>query len=309
MKWFTNIIDIKEARSVVSVGNFDGLHKGHLKVVNQLVKRAKELDAVSVVFTFWPHPQEVLFPDKDIYYLSTFQEKILQFSKTGIDYLVLYPFDKKFSQLSYQQFIKQYLVDTLKMNFFVIGYDHHFGKDREGNLKKLQSYAKQYNFGVERVEEEVVVGEIASSTEIRNAIKRGEIQKANNLLGYIYSLSGKVKKGKGIGQKIDFPTLNIEVQTKKLLPQKAVYISLVSYKNKKYKAICNIGYNPTVNADKQLRLEVHVLDFEKDIYGEDVKISFLRKIREEKKFENLLALQEQIKKDKQICLQYFEQQK
>ena len=305
MEWLTNIDNLRIKRSVVSVGTFDGLHKGHLKVINKTIQRAKEIDAVSIVFTFWPHPQEILFPDKSVYYLNTFQEKIERFEKAGVDYLILFPFTKDFSQLSYQKFIKEYLVDTLKMEFFVIGYDHHFGKDRAGDFKKLLSYSKDYNFGVERIEQEIVTGEVASSTEIRNAINKGELSKANNLLGYYYSLSGKVKKGKGIGKTIKFPTLNIEIPPKKLIPKEAVYISLLLYKNKTYKAISNVGYNPTIDTDNQLSIEVYVLGFDKEIYEEEVKVSFLEKIREEKKFDSLLDLQNQLEKDKEACTQYF----
>ena len=309
MEWLTNIEDLKVERSVVSVGTFDGLHKGHLKVIGKTVQRAKEMKAVSIVFTFWPHPQEILFPDKSVYYLNTFQEKIERFEKAGIDYLILFPFTKDFSQLSYQKFIKEYLVDALKMKFFVIGYDHHFGKDRAGDFKKLLSYSKDYNFGVERIEQEIVTGEVASSTEIRNAINKGELSKANNLLGYFYFLSGKVKQGKGIGRTINSPTLNIELPVKKLIPKAAVYICLLQYNDKKYKAITNVGYNPTVDTNNELGIEVHILDFNEEIYGKEVKVYFLEKIREELRFDNLMDLQKQIEKDKVACIQYFKKQK
>ena len=309
MEWFNDIQDLEIQKSVVSVGTFDGLHQGHRIIIDKTVQKAREQDAYSVIFTFWPHPQEIILPEKKIYYLNTFQEKIDQFSKTGIDYLILFPFNHRFSQLPYQQFIKDYLVDQLKMKYFLVGYDHHFGKNREGYFDNLTKIAKQNNFEIEKVKRQTVQGSTASSTAIRNLLKEGDVQKANDLLTYAYYLSGKIKKGKGIGKTIHFPTANIEYSHNKLIPKNGVYIGTATYKDTDYKAICNIGFNPTINQDKELSVEVHILDFNQNIYNQDVTFTFLKRLRDEQKFDSIEILRQQIEKDKASCLSYFNNKK
>lgn len=305
MEVFTNIKNINIDRSAVCVGTFDGLHQGHKVVINKTIEQAKRLDAKSVVFTFWPHPQEIIKPDKPVYYLNTFQEKIDLFSETGIDYLVLFPFSKAFSNLSSMDFIKDYLIDQLKMNFFVIGYDHQFGKEREGKYEKMVDCAKSLNFGIERIEQQAISEEFVSSTKIRTCLKDGKIEIANQLLGYNYFTSGEVIKGRQIGSSIGFPTANVRIAPNKIMPKNGVYCIEAKIGDRSFFGVANIGYKPTVEKDRSLSLEVHLFDFYEDIYGQNVKIHFFKSIRSEIKFDNLDLLQKQIQQDKQTALDYF----
>lgn len=305
MKVFTDIKNINIDKSAVCVGTFDGLHQGHMVVINKTIEHAKSLNAKSVVFTFWPHPQEIIFPEKQIYYLNTFQEKIDLFSKAGIDYLVLYPFNKEFSNKSSKEFIKEFLVDELKMKFFVIGYDHQFGKEREGKYEKMISCAKELGFGIERIEQQAVSDEFISSTKIRNLIKLGDLELANQLLGYTYFTSGEVVKGRQIGSSIGFPTANIRIAPNKIMPKAGVYIVDVLVDGKKIKGIANVGFKPTVEQDKILSLEAHLFDFEDNIYKKNIKVFFYKRIRDEIKFDSIENLKTQIEKDQQIALKYF----
>ncbi len=305
MEVFTDIKNINIEKTAICVGTFDGLHQGHMAVINKTIEQAKRLNAKSLVFTFWPHPHEVIFPEKQIHYLNTFQEKIDLFSKTGIDYLVLYPFNKKFSNKSSKEFIKDFLVEKLSMKFFVIGYDHQFGKEREGKYEKMINCAEELNFGIERVEQQAVKDEFVSSTKIRNLIKDGELELANSLLGYTYFTSGDVVKGKQIGSSIGFPTANINIAPNKIIPKIGVYCVQIELDQKTYNGMANIGYNPTIDDHKTLNLEIHLFDFNENIYQQRLKVFFHKRIRDEKKFGSLDALKSQLKKDKQEAIKYF----
>jgi riboflavin kinase/FMN adenylyltransferase len=305
MEVFTDINNIQLKQSVICVGTFDGLHQGHKVVIDKTIAQAKKLNAKSLVFTFWPHPHEVIFPEKQVYYLNTFQEKIDLFSELGIDYLVLYPFNKEFANKTSKEFIKDFLVDKLKMKFFVIGYDHQFGKEREGKYEKMITCAKEHGFGIERVEQQAISEEFVSSTKIRKLIKGGEIELANSLLGYTYFTSGTVVKGKQIGAKIGFPTANLIIAPNKIIPQKGVYSVKVSVDKQNYIGMANIGFKPTINEDKELSLEVNLFNFEGNLYNKDIRISFYKKIRDEKKFGNLNELKSRLELDKEICIEYF----
>lgn len=298
-----NRVNIEE--SVVCVGTFDGLHLGHLEVINRTVENAKRLNMKSVVFTFWPHPQEVVSPDKAVYYLNTLEEKKELFAKSGIDYLVLYPFDKDFSQKSSRTFIKEFLIQKLKMKFFVIGYDHQFGKEREGKYERMLQWSEELDFGIERVSQKLLSDELLSSTRIRNLIKTGQFELANKLLSYTYFTSGEVIKGSQIGRSIGFPTANVQIPSNKLLPKPGVYIVEAFVGNELRNAVANIGFKPTVGQEKELGLEVHIFDFKEDIYTENIKVFFHRRIRDEKKFGELNALKDQIAKDILVAQDYF----
>ena len=305
MEVFTDIDSIQIEQSVICVGTFDGLHQGHKVVIDKTIAQAKKLNAKSLVFTFWPHPHEVIFPEKQVYYLNTFQEKIDLFSESGIDYLVLYPFNKEFANKTSKEFIKDFLVDKLKMKFFVIGYDHQFGKEREGKYEKMISCAKELDFGIERIEQQAISEEFVSSTKIRKLIKSGDIELANSLLGYTYFTSGTVVKGSQIGTEIGFPTANLIIPSNKIMPQNGVYSVKVTVDRQSYLGMANIGFKPTIKNDKELSLEVNLFDFNQDLYEKNIRISFYKKIRDEKKFNNLEELKNQLELDKKICIQYF----
>jgi len=305
MEVFTDIKNIKVDKSVICVGTFDGLHQGHKVIINKTIEHAKELNAKSIVFTFWPHPQEIITPERPVYYLNTFQEKIDLFSKSGIDYLILYPFDKSFANKTSREFIHGFLVKQLNMKFFIIGYDHQFGKKREGNYRKMQNCAQELNFGIERIEQQAVSDEFISSTKIRNLLKEGLLELANQLLGYTYFTSGEVIKGQQIGSKIGFPTANIQIAPNKIIPKIGVYIVNVLVNNKTYQGIANIGFNPTVENNKLLSLEVHLMNFDEDIYTQNIRVFFHKRIRDEIKFNSIDKLKHQIEKDKQNALSYF----
>ena len=305
MEVFTNINNINIEQSAICVGTFDGLHLGHRVVIDKTIAHAKKLGLKSLVFTFWPHPLEIIQPNKKVYYLNTFQEKIDLFSNLGIDYLVLFPFNKEFASKTSKAFIKDYLVDRLKMKFFVIGYDHQFGKEREGKYEKVINCAKELGFGIDRIEQQAVAEEFVSSTKIRDLLKNGNIELANALLGYTYSTSGEVEKGQQIGSKIGFPTANIKIAPNKTMPKTGVYSVKIEIDNKIFEGIANLGFKPTIKNHKDLSLEVHIFNFNKDIYSKLVKISFYKKIRDEIKFSNLESLKTQIEIDKEVSISYF----
>ena len=305
MEVFTDIENIDITKSAICVGTFDGLHKGHQTIINQTIKQAKRLNAKSIVFTFWPHPHEIIFPNKTVYYLNTFQEKIDLFSKSGIDYLILYPFDKTFANKTSKEFIDDFLIKRLKMKFFVIGYDHQFGKEREGKYETLKNVAQELDFGIERIEQQSANNVLISSTKIRSLIKEGELELANQLLGYTYFISGKVIRGQQIGSSIGFPTANIQIAQNKIMPQVGVYCIEAKINNKIRQGIANVGFKPTVEESRTLSLEVHFFDFHDNIYHQELSILFYKKIRDEQKFNSLSELKQQITKDKQIGLTFF----
>ena len=305
MEVFTNIDNINIEQSAICVGTFDGLHLGHKVVIDKTIAHAKDLGIKSLVFTFWPHPLEIIHSNKKIFYLNTFQEKIDLFSNLGIDYLVLFPFDKDFSTKTSKEFIKDFLVDKLNMKFFVIGYDHQFGKEREGKYEKVINCAKELNFGIERIEQQSVNEEFVSSTKIRDLIKEGELELANSLLGYTYFTSGEVEKGMRIGSKIGFPTANIKIASNKIMPKAGVYCVRIEIKDEIFDGIANLGYKPTIQEYKDLSLEVHIFNFNNNLYSKNIKISFYKKIRDEIKFNNLELLKSQIKIDKEVGINYF----
>ncbi len=297
------IIDINNfdvGNLVITVGTFDGLHKGHKSIINALKAKAKTLNSKSVVFTFWPHPRFVLGKTDNLELLNTIQEKAQLLNELGVDYLLTVNFTKEFSEQTSHEFVKNVLVNKLKIKHLVLGYDHHFGKNREGSFEKLAECAKEFNFTIEQVLAFNNCGENISSTKIRNALKIGDIEKANLFLGYNYFLSGKVVVGQALGRKIGFPTANLELENYKLIPSVGVYAVNIFHNNIKYLGMLNIGYKPTINSENKLSIEVNIFNFNKTIYGEIVKIEFLKKIRDEIKFNNIKELENKLVDDKNI---------
>ncbi len=297
MEVIRDLDNLNIQKSVVCVGNFDGLHRGHQEIVDRAITRAKQDQASSVVFSFWPHPQLVLNPDNRLEYLCTYEEKIALFKSTGIDQLVLFPFSREFAKIDSQSFITDYLIDKLKMDYFVIGYDHQYGKNREGNYEQLLKLSKEKGFGVERVEQKSFGGENISSTKIRDFLKNGKIQAANDLMAHPFFLIGKVEQGRQLGNRIGFPTANILYPPEKLVPKIGVYTVEVELNNERFSGIANLGYKPTISEESALTMEVHIFDFKRYIYGETIQVNLLDFLRAETKFDSIESLKQQIQKD------------
>lgn len=289
--------------AIVSQGTFDGVHLAHKKIIERLKQIASLKDGETVLITFEPHPRMVLFPDDHgLQLLSTLNEKIHLLEKAGIDHLIILPFTKEFSRQTSEQFIRTILVNKIKTNTLVIGYDHRFGKNREGSFEHLKESSSLYGFEVEEIPEQDIDDIAVSSTKIRNALLNNDIQTAQKYLGNSYSLEGKVVKGKQLGRTIGYPTANIEVENSfKLIPQDGVYAVWVWYNKARFGGMLNIGNNPTV-AGKGRSIEVNIFDFEKEIYTEMLKIEFVSKLRNEEKFNGLDALKAQLHLDKQNAL-------
>lgn len=305
MKVYHNINNFEAKNPVVTIGTFDGVHLGHQKVIARLKEFARKHDGESVIFTFHPHPRLVTAPNEgNLRLLTTIEEKKQLFEKSGIDHLIVYPFTKSFSELSYSSFVKNILVDKLKTRCLVVGYDHRFGKNREGSFEYLKECAKSYNFKIEKLDALLVDEVHVSSTRIRNALEDGDIKLANKFLGYRFTLHGTVVEGQRVGRKMGFPTANIEASDpNKLIPGYGVYAVEIILSEKKYSGMLNIGTRPTFNNNADNRsIEVHIFNFSGDIYNKEITLIFEAKIRDEKKFSGPEALVEQLKKDKETAL-------
>ncbi|MEA2041088.1 MAG: bifunctional riboflavin kinase/FAD synthetase [Bacteroidota bacterium] len=288
----------KFSHTVVTVGTFDGLHLGHKFIIDELLVQARTLRAESVVLTFWPHPGKVLSRSgRPIELLQTLDEKINIFKETGIDHLVVYPFTPEFASLSSCDFIEQILHPKLSAARLVVGYDHRFGKDRQGDINVLNSCTAPLGFSVVKAEVLTMEAVNISSTKIRKALKSGNLKKANHFLGYNYYLGGEVTDGNKIGRTLNYRTANIKVAEDKLLPKFGVYAVHVWVEEKKYFGMLNIGLRPTVTGDVQPTPEVHIFDFNKQLYGKYIKLSLVEYIRTEKRFANSTALRNQLIQD------------
>ena len=287
---------------MVSVGTFDGLHQGHRRILGTMKKMAKEIGGETLVFTFDPHPRSVLAPkDNNLRLLTTKSEKIELLKNAGIDHLVFFPFSKEFSSISFLDFVRNILIGKLNAAHLILGFDHHFGRGREGNFESLKQYASEMNLGITRVEALRYNTFKIGSTEIRKSITEGELETANNFLSYPYTLIGKVVYGKQLGRTIGFPTANVQPEPLKLIPGFGVYAVWVEYKNAIYKGMLNIGVKPTVDkVAGEPTIEVNILGFEGDLYGETIMISFIKKIRNEIRFNGLPQLVDQLKKDRDL---------
>lgn len=286
---------------MVTIGTFDGVHLGHQKVILRLQEFAKKHDGETVIFTFHTHPRVITSPNENnLRLLTTLDEKIKLFEKYGIDHLIIYTFDKSFSELSYSEFVEKLLVEKIGTHCLVVGYDHKFGKNREGGFDYLKKCAEKFKFEIERLDALLVEEDSVSSTKIRNALQNGEIEKANHYLGYQFTLNGTVVEGKQLGRKLGFPTANIETSDKnKIIPGYGVYAVKVKLNGADYNGMLNIGTRPTFNNNADNRsIEVNIFDFEGDIYGKEITLAFVGKIRDEQKFDNIEMLVNQLEKDK-----------
>ena len=293
--------------SIITIGTFDGVHKGHQKILKKLIKESSKLNLESIVLTFFPHPRIVLNPNSPLKLINTIDERSSLFENSGIDTLITHPFDKNFSELSPEEFVKNILVNKLNIKKILIGYDHRFGKNRTAGIKDLKKLGLKYNFNVIEISAEEQNNISISSTKIRNSIIEGNIRKANSFLGYDFSLKGKVIKGNKIGRTIGFPTANLEINEEyKLIPKNGVYLIYTKFEKQVFFGMMNIGVKPTLKFKKE-SIEVNLFDWEKDIYGEFIEVFFLDYIRDEKKFDSLIELTHQIKIDKKTCLKLIEE--
>ncbi len=288
--------------AVVTSGTFDGVHLGHRKILNRLIEVARQTEGESVVITFYPHPRSVISPDnKVINLLSTLDEKIELLERSGIQHLVIIPFTREFSELTSEEFIQKILIQTIGTKTLVIGFDHRFGKNREGSFEYLKAHKENYGFEIEEISRQDIENIGVSSSKIRKALQDGDIELADHFLGRSYSLSGVIVKGKQLGRTIGFPTANIQVrEVAKLIPTNGVYAVKVKYKNEEFKGMLNIGNRPTVDGTFQT-IEVNIFEFDREIYGENLTVEFIKKIRNEQKFNGLDELKAQIAKDKITC--------
>ena len=299
MKVHYGIDSLKEIKNpIITVGTFDGVHLGHQKIIERLKKLAKNSHGETVLLTFNPHPRKVLFNDQNLKLINTLEEKIIILEKFGLDHLVVHPFTKEFSKLSAREYVEELLVKKLNTNTLVIGYDHHFGYDRKGNIELLKKLQKEFNYQLE----EITVHEIdeikISSTKIRTAIENGKIKLVNEYSGNYYHFSGKIIKGNGIGKTINYPTANLELISKdKILPANGVYAIKCNIENIILSGVMNIGNRPTIDNSSKISIECHIFNWDKEIYNQTLQITVIEKIRSEIKFPNLDELKNQIVKD------------
>ena len=306
MKKYSSASTYKNDRqSVVTIGTFDGVHLGHKAILKRVVETAKDENLDSVVLTFFPHPRMVLQQSLDIKLINTIDERTALLAETGLNNLVIHPFTHAFSRLTALEYVRDILVNSLKAKKIIIGYDHRFGRNRTANIEDLKEFGKNYDFQVIEISAKELDDVAISSTKIRKALEAGDIETANNFLGYNFMISGEVVKGKAIGRTINYPTANLNLKEKyKLVPKNGVYIVQLKIKDKNHFGITSIGTNPTVGG-KEKTIETHILDFNEDIYGTEITIEFLKFIRDEAYFDSIEKLRLEIVKDENFAKQYL----
>ncbi len=299
MKVIHDITEFNPQKPIVlTQGTFDGVHIGHQKILKQVVEEAKSIGGESVLLTFYPHPRLVLYPDdNDLKLLTTIEEKVEIVEEIGIDYVIIMPFTKDLSRLRADEFVREILVNQLSVNKLIIGYDHRFGRNREGGLKEMIQISESFGFEVLEIPAQDIESSIVSSTKIRNALLAGNVTTAKSYLGSPYTLTGRVEGGIQKGTEIGYPTANVRVNSSfKLIPENGVYAVWVVIGGKKYGGMLNIGYNPTF-INKQWSIEVHIFEFSKNIYNQEITIEFVARTRDERKYENISDLIKQLELD------------
>lgn len=305
MKLFHSINDFHSTKkTILTLGTFDGVHIGHKKILERITENTENGKYESLVLTFFPHPRMVLQEKSEIKLLNTISEKTKLLEATGIENLVIHPFDESFSRLTAEEFVHSILVDQFHIQKIIIGHDHRFGRNRTANIDNLISFGIEYGFEVEQISAEEIQDVSVSSTKIRKALTDGNMELANDYLGYDYFLTGDVVKGKQLGRTIGFPTANIQIEEEyKLIPKNGVYVVKALIDNLEVFGMMNIGFNPTVSGQKQT-IEVNLFDFDADIYGKKIEVSLLQYLREEQKFGSIDLLKAQLNQDKQNALAF-----
>jgi|TARA_B110000967_G_C18829239_1_gene533122 riboflavin kinase/FMN adenylyltransferase len=292
--------------SIITIGTFDGVHIGHKKIINQLTSTSSKEQLTSILLSFFPHPKMVLQNDRELKLINTITEKEELLNNLDLDYLIIKEFTKEFSRLSALEFVRDILVNKLNAKHIIIGYDHHFGRNRTANIEQLKEFGLLYDFKVTEILAQDINDIAISSTKIRKALINGEIQLANKFLGYDYFFNGNIVHGNSIGKTISFPTANIEVhESYKLVPKNGVYIVKTIIDKKLIFGMMNIGVNPTFDGTKQ-SIEIHFLNFNKNIYNQNLTIYMISRIRDEKKFNSVEDLKTQLELDKVSTLSYIE---
>ncbi|WP_438978205.1 bifunctional riboflavin kinase/FAD synthetase [Polaribacter sp.] len=306
MQTVNNVFNFtSQEKTFVTIGTFDGVHFGHQKIIEKLVLEAKKEGKKSVVLTFFPHPRMVLQKEASIELINTIEERAKLLEKTGLDYLIIHPFSKEFSRTTALEFVRDFLVNQLNISKLIIGYDHHFGKNREGNIKQLTEYSQLYDFTVEEIPAQDIDDVSVSSTKIRRALHAGNLKTANNYLGYNFMINGVVVNGKQLGGKIGYPTANIDVkESYKLIPKTGVYVVKSEIDNETIYGMMNIGNRPTVDGKHQT-IEVHFFDFNKDLYHQSLTVELIYFLRDEHKFDSIDSLIHQLKIDENTTRNYI----
>ena len=291
-----------KTKTTVTVGTFDGVHRGHQKIIAKLVEAAKKNGSAPTLLTFDPHPRKVVQPNTSVELIQTLEERAKTLADLGLEYMVVHPFTKAFSQLGAAEYVKEFLVDLLNIDQIIIGHNHRFGKNRTANVEDLQHYGEIYGFKVMQISAKEIDSISVSSTKIRAALAEGDVVTAHTFLGHPFTLSGTVIAGEQRGRTIGFPTANIDVNhPDKIIPKNGVYAVRVHLQNKERLGMMNIGTNPTVNGEKR-SIEVHIFDWSTSIYDQPIQVSLIERIRDELKFDSLEALQKQLEKDKEVIL-------
>ena len=306
MQTVNNVFNFtSQEKTFVTIGTFDGVHFGHQKIIEKLVLEAKKEGKKSVVLTFFPHPRMVLQKEASIELINTIEERAKLLEKTGLDYLIIHTFSKEFSRTTALEFVRDFLVNQLNISKLIIGYDHHFGKNREGNIKQLTEYSQLYDFTVEEIPAQDIDDVSVSSTKIRRALHAGNLKTANNYLGYNFMINGVVVNGKQLGGKIGYPTANIDVkESYKLIPKTGVYVVKSEIDNETIYGMMNIGNRPTVDGKHQT-IEVHFFDFNKDLYHQSLTVELIYFLRDEHKFDSIDSLIHQLKIDENTARNYI----
>lgn len=307
LKIYQSLNEFKPSKkTIVTLGTFDGVHLGHNAILDTICNIAKQENLESVLLTFFPHPRLIISNDSEIKMLNTMAEKAMLLEQKGIQNFIIHPFDKLFSELSPREFVEQVLIKQLNIQKIIIGYDHKFGKNRAADFNDLIAFGREFDFEVEEIPAKQVDEVSVSSTKIRNSLLEGKISLANAYLGYSYMLSGNVVKGNKLGRTIGFPTANIQIsENYKLIPKNGAYIVTAIVNNKTVFGMLNIGIKPTLG-ENLMSIEVHLLDFSEDIYGQKMQVNVVERLRGEHKFESLEALKSQLEIDKKTTIQYFQ---
>ncbi|HOK50683.1 MAG TPA: bifunctional riboflavin kinase/FAD synthetase [Bacteroidales bacterium] len=291
-------------KSIVTIGIFDGVHRGHVSLLRELKNIALREASEAVVITLWPHPRMVLFPDKSIKLLTTLEEKLSLLEKQGISKVILIDFNEQFARIPARDFIRQGLVGLLDLSYLVLGYDNHFGHNKEGRIDVVKQEANQFGFRVVQLPPVFHGEEVISSTNIRLHLELGNIEAAKELLGYPFFVKGKVVEGNRMGRTLNFPTANLQVEPYKMLPRVGVYAVWANVDGNTYPGMMNIGFRPTIQPHlKEKTLEVHLINFEGDLYGKEITVTFVQRTRDEIKFPGITELRQQLEEDRKIILQ------
>ena len=312
MNVYNSLSDLPDFKNaIITIGSYDGVHRGHQKILEKIKQLAKDNDGESVVITFHPHPRQIIYPnDKTLRLLNTIDEKVALFERYGVDHVVVVPFTVEFSQISADEYIEKFLLEKFNPKYIVIGYDHRFGLNRQGDINYLKWYAKKSNFNVIEISRQDIENIAISSTKVRTALEEGKIRKATELLNHYYHISGIVVKGKGIGNQLGYPTANIEIRNKyKLIPPQGIYAVRIHLQEQVHNGMLYIGNRPTIKDHNQRSIEVNIFDFNKSIYGDKIKIEFVEKVREDMTFDGLEPLKIQLAKDEVAIRKILEEEK